>query len=110
MFGVSSSSSQIEGATAEEGKGPSLMDILVQDERPKDYVTNENYYLYKQDIERVAAMGVKYYSFSIGWSRILPFALPGTPVNQQGIDHYNDVINFILEKGMIPVATIIHFE
>ena len=110
MFGVSGSSSQIEGATAEEGKGPSLMDILVQDDRPKDYVTNENYYLYKQDIERLAAMGVKYYSFSISWSRILPFALPGTPVNQEGIDHYDDLINFVLEKGMIPTVTIIHFE
>lgn len=49
-FGVASSASQIEGATAQEGKSPSLMDILVQDDRPKDYVTNENYYYYKQDI------------------------------------------------------------
>ena len=110
MFGVSGSSSQIEGAAAEEGKGPSLMEILVQDNRSKNYVTNENYFFYKQDIERLAAMGTKHYSFSIAWSRILPFALPGTPVNQQGIDHYNDVINFVLEKGMIPAATLIHFE
>jgi hypothetical protein len=109
-FGVASSASQIEGATAEEGKSPSLMDILVQDDRAKDYVTNENYYYYKQDIERVAAMGVKYFSFSIAWTRILPFALPGTPVNQQGIDHYNDVIDFILEKGMVPEVTLLHFD
>ncbi|ETN40895.1 uncharacterized protein HMPREF1541_05175 [Cyphellophora europaea CBS 101466] len=109
-FGVASSASQIEGATAQEGKSPSLMDILVQDDRAKDYVTNEHYYYYKQDIERVAAMGVKYFSFSIAWTRILPFALPGTPVNQQGIDHYNDVINFILEKGMVPEVTLLHFD
>ncbi|KAF4553720.1 Hypothetical protein D9617_6g094520 [Elsinoe fawcettii] len=109
-FGVASSASQIEGATADEGKGPSLMDILVQDSRPKDYVTNEHYYYYKQDIERVAAMGVKHFSFSIAWTRILPFALPGTPVNQQGIDHYNDVINYILERGMIPEVTLLHFD
>ncbi|KPI42607.1 Beta-glucosidase 4 [Cyphellophora attinorum] len=109
-LGVASSASQIEGATAQEGKSPSLMDILVQDDRPKDYVTNENYYYYKQDIERVAAMGVKYFSFSIAWTRILPFALPGTPVNQAGIDHYNDVINFILEKGMVPEVTLLHFD
>jgi hypothetical protein len=109
-LGVASSASQIEGATAQEGKSPSLMDILVQDDRPKDYVTNENYYCYKQDIERVAAMGVKYFSFSIAWTRILPFAVPGTPVNQAGIDHYNDVINFILEKGMVPEVTLLHFD
>lgn len=110
MFGVSSSASQIEGATADGGKTPTLMDILIQGDRPKDYVTNENYYLYKQDIERIAAMGARYYSFSIAWTRILPFALPGTPVNQLGIDHYNDVINFILEKGMIPAVTLLHFD
>lgn len=109
-FGVASSASQIEGATAQQGKSPSLMDILVQDDRAKDYVTNEHYYYYKQDIERVAAMGVKYFSFSIAWTRILPFALPGTPVNQQAIDHYNDVINFILEKGMVPEVTLLHFD
>ena len=55
-------------------------------------------------------MGVKYFSFSISWSRILPFALPGTPINQQGLDHYQDVIDFILEKGMIPVITLLHFD
>ena len=86
------------------------MDILVQDDRAKSYVTNEHYYYYKQDIERVAAMGVKHFSFSIAWTRILPFALPGTPVNQQGIDHYNDVINFIIEKGMTPEVTLLHFD
>ena len=109
-FGVSSSASQIEGATAEEGKTPSLMDILVRDDRAKAYVTNEHYYYYKQDIERVAAMGVKHFSFSIAWTRILPFALPGTPVNQEGIDHYNDVIDFIIEKGMVPEITLLHFD
>lgn len=109
-FGVASSASQIEGATAEQGKAPSLMDILIQDDRPKDYVTNEHYYYYKQDIERVAAMGVKYFSFSIAWTRILPFALPGTPVNSEAIQHYDDVINYILEKGMVPEVTLLHFD
>ncbi|OAL18195.1 hypothetical protein AYO22_10972 [Fonsecaea multimorphosa] len=110
QFGVAGSAAQIEGATADEGKSPSLMDILIQDDRPKDYVTNENYYYYKQEIERLASMGVKYYSFSLAWSRILPFALPGTPVNRQGLDHYSDLIDFVLEKGMIPVLTVLHFD
>ncbi|KAG7129169.1 Beta-glucosidase 34 like protein [Verticillium longisporum] len=82
-FGVSSSASQIEGATADEGKSPSLMDIL-------------------QDIERVAAMGVSRYAFSIAWTRILPFALPGTPVNQAGIDHYNDFFGSNLSTAAEP--------
>lgn len=101
VFGVAGSAAQIEGAIADEGRTPTLLEKLIADDRPKDYVTNENYYLYKQDIERLAAMGVKYYSFSIPWTRILPFVLEGTPVNQQGIDHYDDLINFVLEVSRV---------
>ncbi|CUM49375.1 unnamed protein product [Debaryomyces fabryi] len=110
IFGVAGSASQIEGAIAEEGRSPTIMETLIQDSRPKDYITNENYYLYKQDIARLAAIGVKYYSFTIPWSRILPFVLPGTPVNKQGIDHYNDLINTCLDYGIIPIATLTHFD
>lgn len=110
MFGVAGSASQIEGAMADEGRGPTIMENIIQDSRPKNYITNENYYLYKQDIARLAAIGVKHYSFTIPWSRILPFALPGTPVNQQGIDHYDDLINTCLEYGIVPIATLTHFD
>jgi beta-glucosidase/6-phospho-beta-glucosidase/beta-galactosidase len=110
MFGVAGSAAQIEGAVAEEGKTPSLMEILITDTRPRDYVTNENYYLYKQDIERLAAMGVKYYSLSLAWTRILPFVFEGTPVNQQAIDHYSNLLDYVLEKGMIPTVTLFHFD
>lgn len=112
MFGVAGSASQIEGAVFDEGKSPSLMEIIAGngDNRSNNQVTNENYYLYKQDIERLASMGIKYYSFSIAWSRILPFALPGTPVNEQGLQHYSNLIDFVLEKGMIPTVTMLHFD
>lgn len=110
IFGVAGSAAQIEGAVAKEGRAPTLMEILITDTRPRDYVTNENYYLYKQDIERIASMGVPYYSFSISWARILPFALPGSPVNQAGLTHYDDLINYVLEKGMQPIVTMFHFD
>ncbi|PHH64217.1 hypothetical protein CDD81_4831 [Ophiocordyceps australis] len=110
IFGVASSAGQIEGAAARDGKAPSALELIIQDARPKNYVTNEFYYYYKQDIERMAAMGVRHFSFSIPWTRILPFALPGTPVNQAAIEHYNDMIDFIIEKGMTPIITLLHFD
>ncbi|KAL8383649.1 hypothetical protein RB595_010718 [Gaeumannomyces hyphopodioides] len=111
-FGVAGSAAQIEGAIANEGRAPALLEVLTAG-RPNshtDYITNENYYLYKQDIERLAAMGVKYYSFSIPWTRILPFAFEGSPVNKMGLDHYDDLINFTIEKGMVPSVTLLHFD
>jgi beta-glucosidase/6-phospho-beta-glucosidase/beta-galactosidase len=108
MFGVAGSAAQIEGAIADEGRSPSVLE-LVSSPVP-NYVTNENYYLYKQDIERLASIGVQYYSFSIPWSRIMPFTFEGTPVNKQALDHYDDLINFVVEKGMQPLVTLIHFD
>ena len=110
VFGVAGSAAQIEGAVALEGRSPSLLEKLMPANKEKNYVTNENYFLYKQDIERLAAMGVEYYSFTIPWTRILPFVLPGTPVNKQAIDHYNDLITTVLDAGMKPVVTMLHFD
>ncbi|KAI0471202.1 glycoside hydrolase [Xylaria cf. heliscus] len=110
IFGVAGSAAQVEGAVALEGRGPTILEKLVGSTQPKNYVTAENYFLYKQDVQRLASMGVKYYSFSISWTRILPFALPGTPVNQEGIDHYDDLINTVLDAGMQPIVTLIHFD
>lgn len=120
MLGVSGAAAQIEGAVADEGRGLAVPDFfselgqLVSPNVPgwysDDFTAIENYYLYQQDIERLAFIGVKYYSFSIAWSRIMPFTFPDIPINSQALKHYNDVINFVLEKGMVPVVTLIHFD
>lgn len=64
--------------------------------------------MYKQDIARIAALGVKAYSFSISWSRVFPFGRG--PVNQEAIAHHNDVINTCLEYNIIPMATLFHWD
>ncbi|KAL1296783.1 hypothetical protein AAFC00_000245 [Neodothiora populina] len=114
FFGVAGAAFQVEGAAKAEGKGPSIWDLLPH--RATNYVlnnvtgdvTDNHYYLYKQDIARIAAMGMKHYSFSIAWTRILPFGKG--PVNQLGIDHYNDVIDTCLHYNMTPMATLYHWD
>jgi len=69
-----------------------------------------NYFLYKQDIARLAAVGIPYYSFSISWTRIVPFGEVGSPINTAGLAHYDDLINTCLEYGVKPVATLTHFD
>ncbi|KAF8855203.1 glycoside hydrolase [Acephala macrosclerotiorum] len=110
MFGVAGSASQCEGAVAMEGRTPSIQEAIYTNYSTNSYVTNEHYFLYKQDILRLASIGVKYYSFSISWTRILPLVFPSTPVNKQAVDHYNDVINCVLTSGMKPIVTILHFD
>lgn len=121
ILGVAGSAAQIEGAIADEGRAPAIPETFVnlppetaaklgiRDLSP-NYVTDENYYLYRQDIERLASIGMRYYSFSIAWSRILPFVFPGSPVNSQALAHYDDLINFAISKGISPVVTLHHFD
>lgn len=111
MFGVAGSATQIEGAIADEGKTPVVTDLsLSQGLTSSNYIADDNYWLYKQDINRLAAIGVKYYSFTISWARILPFSHAGSPVNQAGLRHYDDLINYCLSKGIQPVVTLYHTD
>lgn len=63
-WGVSSSSYQIEGAAKDEGKGPSIWDLLahrvpnqIMDNSTGDVVAS-HYYLYKQDFARLKNLGM----------------------------------------------------
>lgn len=113
-WGVAGAAYQIEGAVKAEGRGPSIWDALSH--RATNYivnnytadVTNNNYYLYKQDSARIAALGVKTYSFTLSWSRILPFGRG--PVNEDAIAHYDDVIDTCLEYGITPQVTLYHWD
>lgn len=67
-----------------------------------------NYWLYKQDIARLAAIGIPYYSFSISWTRIVPFGEVGSPINTEGLQHYDDLINTCIEYGIQPIVTLSH--
>ncbi|KAJ0115415.1 hypothetical protein J7T55_012694 [Diaporthe amygdali] len=113
MLGVAGAAFQVEGAAKAEGRGPSVWDKLTRvpgytAENQTGDITDNHYFLYKQDIARLAAMGINTYSFSISWSRIYPFG--AGPINQAGIDHYNDLINTCIEYNITPVATLYHWD
>ncbi|KAM0335643.1 hypothetical protein ACHAQA_000692 [Verticillium albo-atrum] len=116
QWGFAGAALQIEGAIKEGGRGPSIWEgrsgnqwVRPRGAGPPD-IAAMNYYLYKQDIARLAAVGVQSYSFSISWTRIVPFGVAGSPINKEGIDHYSDVIDTILSHGMKPVVTLHHFD
>lgn len=109
LWGASSSAYQVEGASDEDGKGPSCQDVKrIPGDTSDLTVCADEYHRYKEDIELMAEMGFKAYRFSIAWTRILP---QGTgAVNPKGIAHYNDVIDECLAHGIEPIVTIFHFD
>ena len=76
-FGTSTAAYQIEGAAAEDGRGPSIWDTFShQPGRVKDGQTGDvacdHYHRYAEDIALMRDLGVSGYRFSISWSRVLP--------------------------------------
>ena len=109
LWGASTSAYQVEGASLEDGKGPSCQDVKTVPEGTSDLkVCADQYHRYKEDIALMAEMGFKTYRFSISWSRLIP---EGTgAVNPKGIEYYNNLINECLKYNIEPLVTMFHFD
>ena len=73
LWGAASAAAQVEGAWNEDGRGPSIWDVLY----PGHTKYNEgplqacaHYHRYREDVALMKKMGLKSYRFSVSWSRI----------------------------------------
>ncbi|CAK5276679.1 unnamed protein product [Mycena citricolor] len=124
-FGIDTAAFQVEGAAKSEGKGPTMWDWCghlpgcIFDNSTGDIVDLQ-YFLYKEDVVRVAALGITAHSFSISWARIFPFGAADSPLNKQGLQHYSDLIDYHWEQGErrshkslvhwdVPLALLAHY-
>lgn len=113
FFGAGTSSYQVEGAAALDGRGPSIWDTFSKTPgRVKrgdtGDVADDQYHRYKEDIQLMKRLGAKAYRFSTSWSRILP---AGTgPVNQAGLDYYRRLADELLANGLTPYLTLFHWD
>jgi len=114
-FGAASSSFQIEGAVAQDGRLPSIWDTFSEEH---DLVTGnaswadgvDHYNRYEEDVKIMKEIGLDAYRFSISWSRILPHGTKAGGENPAGIAFYNNLINALLANGIEPVVTLFHWD
>ncbi|XP_027184297.1 beta-glucosidase 18-like [Coffea eugenioides] len=114
LFGVATSSYQIEGAILEDGKSLSNWGVFVHkngnvNNGDTGDIATDDYHRYLEDIETIHSLGVDAYRFSISWSRILPNGKLGG-VNAAGILFYNSIIDNLLLRGIQPFVTIHHWD
>jgi beta-glucosidase len=112
-WGVSTSSYQIEGASTEDGRAPSIWDTFcAQPDTIADASTGEvacdHYHRYAQDAALMAELGAQAYRFSIAWPRVQPDG--AGPVNPAGIGFYDRLVDTLLGHGIDPVATVFHWD
>ena len=116
LWGGATSNVQAEGAYLEDGKGLNVYDTMEVVPEPgipplfcDTAVATDHYHHYREDIDLMAEMGFKAYRFSIVWSRIHPNGDDKEP-NEKGLAYYEDMIDYLLEKGIEPVVSLVHFD
>lgn len=110
LWGASSAAWQVEGATNEDGRTPSIIDLNSQTKKPfaDNSIASDHYHHYKEDVALMKECGFTSYRFGISWSRIIPG--PDRKVNPLGIAFYNNLINELVAAGIEPIVTVYHYD
>ncbi len=113
VWGVATSAFQIEGASATDGKGPSIWDSFcatpgsIADGGNGD-VACEHYTRWADDLDLIQGLGVDAYRFSVSWPRVRPGGA-GT-WNEKGMDFYDRLVDGLIARGIKPHLTLNHWD
>jgi beta-glucosidase len=113
LWGTATAAYQIEGAVAEDGRGPSIWDTFTH--TPGKIRNNENgdvaddhYRRYRDDVQSMKALANGAYRFSISWPRIFP---RGTgAANSKGLAFYDRLLDELIANGIAPFPTLYHWD
>lgn len=113
VWGVATSSFQIEGASAADGKGASIWDTFcrvsgaIADASNGDIACN-HYRLWESDLDLIENLGVDAYRFSVSWPRVRP---TGTGAwNEKGLRFYENLVDGLIKRGIKPYLTLNHWD
>lgn len=121
IWGVATSSYQIEGAINEDGRTTANWDEFTKipkkiEDGFSGEVACDHYHRYKEDVQLIKDLGVNAYRFSIAWPRIFSYdsdsnggAVKGK-LNQKGLAFYDKLIDELLANGVEPWITLYHWD
>lgn len=110
IFGVATSSFQIEGAA--DSREPSIWDTFCATPgRIKDgsdgLVACEHVARWREDVAIIKSLGVDAYRFSIAWGRVI--RADGS-INQAGLQFYVDLVDELQRLGIQSHVTLYHWD
>ncbi|XP_012581092.1 PREDICTED: lactase-phlorizin hydrolase [Condylura cristata] len=113
LWGASTGAFNVEGGSAEDGRGASVWDQFGYQNVTKGQATPEvasnSYYKVDSDVSLLRGLQAQVYKFSISWSRIFPSGHGHSP-SLQGVAYYNKLINSLLASNIQPMATLFHWD
>ncbi|GII76765.1 beta-glucosidase [Sphaerisporangium rufum] len=113
LWGTATAAYQVEGAAAEDGRGPSIWDTFSHtpgrvDAGDTGDVACDHYHRVEEDLDLLADLGVGAYRFSVSWPRVIPGGRG--PVNPRGMDFYSRLVDGLIARNIEPVATLYHWD
>lgn len=113
VWGAATAAYQVEGAATEDGRGPSVWDTFCRTpgkvcRGDTGDVACDSYHRYREDVALIASLGLGAYRFSVSWARVQPDGRG--PANQKGIDYYRALVDELVEHGVVPTATLYHWD
>lgn len=113
LWGASTAAYQVEGAAAEDGRGPSIWDSFVRQpgkivRGDTGDVAGDQYHRLEADLDLAAEIGLQLHRFSASWSRVLPLGKGAT--NEAGLDYYERMVDGLLARGIKPMLTLYHWD
>lgn len=113
LWGSATAAYQVEGSPLADGAGPSIWHRFVR--RPgmvlngdTGDVACDQYRRWHEDIGLMRELGMQAYRFSVSWSRIFPDGKGR--LNTAGLDHYERLVDGLLEAGIEPLCTLYHWD
>jgi beta-glucosidase len=113
IWGVATSSFQIEGAPQADGKGESIWDRFCRQpgaiaDASNGDVACDHFHRLESDLDLIASLGVNCYRFSIAWPRVQP--LGHGAWNPAGLAFYERLVDGLERRGIKAFATLNHWD
>ncbi len=113
LFGAATAAYQVEGATREDGRLPSIWDVFAHSPgktfggQTGDQACDQ-YHRFHDDVRLLKEFGFRSYRFSVSWSRIFPEGKGR--INEKGMDYYRRLVDELLRNDIIPLVTLYHWD
>lgn len=112
-WGAAAAAYQIEGAADEDGRAPSIWDMMCRQTGrvrgdASGAVACDHYHRYREDVALMKELGIKAYRLSVAWPRVIPDG--DGAVNEKGLAFYDRLVDELLAAGIQPWVTLYHWD